>query len=335
MCWVAGDSIVSSNFDSLLKNNVKWISQTPFAWMRGHDNPSISYDNSRSWWGERDEGIIYTSELAHANGLKVMLKPHIWISRANGKWRSDIAMNSEAEWDAWFEDYEAMILHYACLAELAKMDALCIGTELLIPSTKFEDRWRKIIQKIREVYSGELTYAANFYKEYEKIKFWDALDYIGVQAYFPLTSKSDPNLQSLIKAWKKHSRSLEKVATKYQKKVVFTEVGYKNTIDAGTEPWLWPRQLDADKVIESEDVQARCYEAMFSTLWNKPWFGGVYIWKWFHGNYEYPYKEYRELRRERRAARAKERGMKLLPEIDFTPQGKKAESIMAKYYSSN
>jgi hypothetical protein len=332
VCWVGGDSIVSNNLEPLLQNNVEWISQTPFAWMRGHDNPEIQFDNSRAWWGERDAGIIHTTTLAHEKGIKVMLKPHIWVTRANGKWRSDIEMKTQAEWDYWFRDYENMILHYARLAQSANIDALCIGTELLIPSTKHGERWIDIIAKIRTVYSGELTYAANFYKEFEEITFWDHLDYIGVQAYFSLASKNDPDLKSLKSSWRKHASSLEKISRKYNKKVVFTEVGYKNTSDAAIEPWLWPRQLEADKIKESEAVQANCYEAMFSTLWNEEWFGGVYIWKWFHGNHQRDYSAYKEWMIERRRKRAESRGEPLLPQIDFTPQDKLAEKVMARYY---
>lgn len=332
VCWVAGDSIVSFNMDSLVKNQVQWISQTPFAWMQGHDNTQISYDNRRSWWGERDEGLAHTTKIAHEKGIKVMLKPHIWIIKANGKWRSDIEMESKEEWDLWFCDYEEMILHYASLAEIAKMDALCIGTELLIPSTKHKDRWIEIIGKIRSIYSGQLTYAANFYKEYDRIKFWDHLDYIGIQAYFPLTGKENPSLKDLRKGWEKHKRKLEKVAHKYHKKVIFTEVGYKNTIDAAIEPWLWPRHLDIEKVIESDQVQADCYEAMFKSLWSEEWFGGLFIWKWFHGNYQYSYGEYQEKMKERRRKRAASRQRPLIPDIDFSPQGRLAEKIMEYYF---
>jgi hypothetical protein len=332
VCWVAGDSIVSFNLDSLVKNQVQWISQTPFAWMRGHNNPEISFDNSRSWWGERDEGLIHTTTIAHERGIKVMLKPHIWIRNANGKWRSDIEMKSKDEWEKWFCDYEEMILHYASVAKKGNMDALCIGTELLIPSTRFKERWIDIIGKIRSIYSGQLTYAANFYKEYDRIEFWGHLDYIGLQAYFPLTGKENPRPKELKKGWEKHAKKLKKVANKFNKKIIFTEVGYKNTSDAAVEPWLWPRQLDVEKIKESEQVQADCYEAMFETLWSEDWFGGLFIWKWFHGNHQYSYGEYQERMKERRKKRAAERQRPLIPAIEFSPQGKLAEKVMQYYF---
>ncbi len=96
----------------------------------------------------------------------------------------------------WFSNYEKFILHYAELAEKNHLDILCIGTELQKTIPK-EKEWRSLIKKIRYVYHGPLTYAANFYVEFEKITFWDELDYIGIQAYFPLSKSNDPMLSEL------------------------------------------------------------------------------------------------------------------------------------------
>jgi len=106
------------------------------------------------------------------------------------------------------------------------LEGLCIGTELYITTTQHEQKWRNIIKEIRKVYSGQLTYAANFHKEYEEIKFWDALDYIGVQAYFALTNKENPSLKELRKGWIPHHRRLKQFHEKWQKPIVFTEIGY-------------------------------------------------------------------------------------------------------------
>ena len=98
-------------------------------------------------------------------------------------------------------------MYYAEYAESHQIPILCIGTELELTSGR-EKEWRTLIDEIRVVFSGELTYAANF-TEYEKIRFWDALDYIGIQAYFPLTDRVNPGLESLKKGWNKKSRNRE------------------------------------------------------------------------------------------------------------------------------
>jgi hypothetical protein len=52
-----------------------------------------------------------------------------------------------------------------------------------------EKEWRRVIAAVRGVTSARLTYAANF-DAYQRVAFWDALDAIGIQAYFPLTDKA-------------------------------------------------------------------------------------------------------------------------------------------------
>lgn len=334
VCWVGSDSITNINFEPLIKNNVEWISLTPFAYMRQYDAPSIEFNgaNDGRHWGESDRGLIFTSQLAKSCGIKTILKPHIWMSTRTGKWRSDIAMNSKEDWDQWFAEYESMIMHFARVAEDGEIAALCIGTELLQPSTKHPDRWRSMIKKIRNVYNGQLTYAANFHKEYEGVEFWDDLDFIGVQAYFPLVRKRSPSKKELIKAWRKPIKNMKKLSKKFNKQIVFTEVGYKNTTDTAIEPWVWPNNVDKTTVTISDDVQATCYEALFEALWGEEWFGGIYIWKWFHGGHRFTvedYWAYREERRKKRMGDNYEPGLG----IRFSPQGKPAEKVIEQWFS--
>lgn len=332
LCWVAGDSIADHNITQITDFGTNWISQTPFGWMEGHDNPEVRGNFDRAWWGETDKGIKETTRLAQKGGVKSMLKPHIWLRRSGDKWRSDIAMNSQEEWDQWFQSYKEWILHYAVVAQEGNIESLCIGTELH-QTIKREHEWRHIIAEIRKVYDGELTYAANWYQEYQDVKFWDALDYIGVQAYFPLSNKSYPIKKDLKKSWSKHIKSLADLSEKYNKKVVFTEIGYKNTADAANEPWTWPQDLDSDVVI-SDKTQIVCYQALFESVWNEPWFNGLFIWKWFHTTYKFEtYDEYFVHWDERRKERAKRRNRPVRPPVYFSPQRTECIDILSDWYT--
>ena len=211
-------------------------------------------------------------------------------------------MKSEEDWQLWFENYRGFILDYAEMAEEHQIPMLCIGTELELTSTRESD-WRNVISEIRKVYSGKLIYAANF-TEFEHVKFWDALDYIGIQAYFPLSTKENPSLSDLKSGWKKNIPRIDKIVRKYQIPVMFTEIGYVNTVDAAIEPWVWPNERKETEL--SEEIQAICYEAFFETAWKESWMAGVFFWKWYpDGRHRNP---------------------------DFTPQGKKAEKVMTKYF---
>ncbi len=335
VCWVGGDSVVLHNLDDLSTTGVDWISQTPFMWQDGYDSPHLYYDNKRAWWGERDAGIVHTTNLAHQKNIKVMLKPHIWIRNAKGKWRQDLEMKSKEDWDKWFSSYEEIILGFAKVAEEAKIESFCIGTELHIATTRFPDRWRSIIKNIKEIYSGELTYAANWYQEYEQIDFWDALDYIGIQAYFPLSKKDSPNVDELKEGWKEHKKKMEAITMKFNKPIIFTEVGYRNTTNSAIEPWLWPGSEYNKDVTIDDSFQADCYTAMLESFWDEDWFGGTYIWKWFHGTPTESIEEKLERRTERAKRRAQQHGNDEFKDIRFSPQGKVAQKVLQEWYKSH
>ncbi|MFQ5676435.1 MAG: hypothetical protein ACE5G1_11100 [bacterium] len=313
--WVAGPQpVVEADLEYLAKFHVNWIVQTPFGWQRKHDSPRlrIATDN-RVMWGERDTGIEITTELAKKFGIKVILKPHIWLGSGGGKWRTDIEMHNEEDWQSWFENYRKFIVYYATLAQRNDIEALCVGTELHQTAVKREQDWRRVISEVRKVYHGKLTYAANWYKEFEEIKFWDALDFIGIQAYFPLTKSSNPTLAELKKGWQPHLKSIEKLSRKYNKPVIFTEIGYRSCADAGIRPWEWPARYSRE-IANPKDLQTQvnCYEAFFEAVWEKDWFAGAYFWKWF------------PKRRQTTSQNVDRR---------FTPQSKPAEKVIAKWYA--
>ena len=305
VCWVGGREVVTEKeLTALVNNNINWISQTPFAWQRDAGSSSIRMNTTsdRIWWGESDDGISKTTELAKKLGIKTILKPHLWVRDG---WPGDINMKSDTAWQSWFLNYETFILHYARLAQKNKIEIFCIGTELQ-QTSKREKEWRSIITKIRSVYSGKLIYAANFHEEYEHIRFWDALDYIGVQAYFPLAKSQRAPVNELVKNWNEPLASIERVHKRFNKPVVFTEIGYRSDADAAIEPWRWPKETS--DIIISNEAQSNCYQAFFTAAWNKSWLAGVYFWKW------YPH------------------GPRRMATLDFTPQGKPAEKVLAENF---
>ena len=110
---------------------------------------------------------------------------------------------------------------------MAAIEALAIGTELHRTTVERDADWRRLIAKIRTIYSGDLTYAANWWREYEEIRFWDVLDFIGIQAYFPLTDSESPTLEQLTEGWAQHLAPIEAIQKRFGKPVLFTEIGYK------------------------------------------------------------------------------------------------------------
>jgi hypothetical protein len=198
----------------------------------------------------------------------VTLKPQLWARGFTG----DIAFDDTADFERWFEHYRRWVLHYARLAELHRVDLLVIGTELGGVSGR-EAAWRGLIADVRRVYSGLLTYAANWDGEFEALPFWDALDTLGLNMYFPLAAANEtpqhdsPRVQELVK-------KIGALARRHNKKVLFTEVGYPSTAKAAVEPWT------EDGGSLSVELQSQCYETVFEAFSPQPWFAGLYWWKW-------------------------------------------------------
>jgi hypothetical protein len=310
VCLVGGPRRFTEDaFERLVQTNVTWVSLTPFGWQESPATPEVRLaTEGRVWWGESDEGLRETIDEAKRHGLKTILKPHIWIRRRSDGWRGTIAFERADDWDRWWASYRTFILHYAELASVEGVDAFCVGTELHSTAASFPDRWRGVIREVRARFDGPLTYSANWYDEFEDVAFWDDLDFIGVQAYFPLatvTEREAGRVVRLVAAWAPHARSIEAVQKRFDLPVLFTEVGYRSTADAAEKPWEWWSEAPIDP-----GLQADCFEAMFEVFWDRPWFAGAYIWKW------YPYEGRRPGRRER----------------DFTPQGKPAEEVLRSWY---
>ncbi|MEA3560918.1 MAG: hypothetical protein U9R31_04015 [Candidatus Omnitrophota bacterium] len=222
-----------------------------------------------------DESLLFAIEKLHDLGLKIMLKPHLDLVKSGGKWRGEIGYDNLAEWQAWFASYTDFILYYARLAEQENVELFCVGTELTNATLSQPGLWRDLINKVRKVYQGRLTYAANWYNEFDNIEFWDELDYAGIDPYFPLINSSSPTKEELVKAWKDWLGGIEAWQKEINKPVIFTEIGYKSSQGSADEPW---QHSPAGKV--DLQLQADCYEALLASFYEKPWFYGIYWWYW-------------------------------------------------------
>ncbi len=122
-----------------------WVAVVPYAFSYGGNDPRINYDTSRQWWGERKAGVVTTIEYAHAAGLKVMLKPHVWV-RGQG-WPGDFTLDSEAKWQQWEQSYAIYLRTITHVADSMQVAMLCIGTEYRHAVVARPDFWYKLIER--------------------------------------------------------------------------------------------------------------------------------------------------------------------------------------------
>ena len=301
--FVASDRPIEEKaIKPLLETNANWITLMPFAFMKSLNETTIHFNFKNQWLGEREEGITQTASAFHEKGIKIMLKPQIWIS--NGNFTGHIKMNSDADWDKLEEQYEAFILFYAKIAETTHCEMFCIGTELHSFVDERPEFWKALIVKIREKYKGKITYAENW-DTYEKTPFVNQLDYIGIDAYFPLASSKTPSLSELEASWKPLLVKLENFSNKHQKQILFTEFGYQSTDYTTKEPW----NHSNSKTLNLE-AQTNATQALFDNVWQNDWFAGGFLWKWYDDH-------------------TKVGG---LENADYTPQNKPVEKVIQEFY---
>ncbi len=251
-----------------------WISITPFGYLDDRNQPGYLHYSFRPG-SENDESVITAFSAARQNGMRAMLKPHVLMNSMNFGWPGEVKMTNETDWQKFFAYYKSWLRHYALLAEMYGIDMLCIGTELVNTTRNHQDEWRKLISGVRKIYHGPLVYAANWGEEFEQIEFWDELDYIGLNCYYPLSSNNETTLDDLKRGAEKIAAQVGAQAAKFQKPVIFTEIGFTST--AGN--WQQPHERRRGSPVNLRD-QAMCYRAVFETFWSKPWFHGFYWWKW-------------------------------------------------------
>lgn len=266
----------SSDSDKTISKRIKplgvnWLSIIVTCYQEKYSSTEIICDKTKT---PTDSDLIHVIQYAHSLGLKVMLKPHVDLSNDNNHWRGDIGFgDDEIAWKTWFESYSQFITKYAALAQREKVDYFVIGTELKGTSHRSVD-WLKIIEDIKKEYKGPLTYAANHDGEEFSLDWWDKMDAIGVDAYYPLTQVDNPTVTQIKDAWAPIVLSLRELSQKWDRPIIFTEVGYQSRDGTNQTPWN----------VESESIdlqeQADCYQALFDAFEGQEWWQGVFWWNW-------------------------------------------------------
>ena len=150
-------------------------------------------------------------------------------------------------------------------------------------------RWRQIIARVRKVYTGKITYSANWWSEWEHVTFWDALDFIGIGAYFELQPK-DPEAptaepgsasrQQLVARWRPIRERLRLRSKEYGRRVLFTEVGYAGYKDCAERPWEWAGKEEKGAPVD-HGAQARAYAALFDVVADEDCVAGLFVWRFY------------------------------------------------------
>ena len=247
-----------------------------------------------------DEVVRQAIDDAHQAGIRVFLFPILKIrTRQTGQWRGTLR---PADVDAWFDSYGEYILHYAEIAESTGVEYFSVGSELGSMESH-ESHWRTLIEDVREIYSNQLLYSANW-DHFEHTPFWDAVDLFGLTAYYELTDSFEApvSFDLLVEAWDPLRDYIVAFSRAIDRQVVFTEVGYYSQPGTAYHPWDYTRVGEVDL-----QQQLRCYEAFYQVWRDQPELTGVFFWHWFGEGGE--------------------------EDISYNPRGKPAADIIRHWYA--
>jgi hypothetical protein len=270
--WEWGSPQMASTLDVLDGLGVNWVATHPYAGIRQDGsvlvrNPPVP--------GAAPDWLVRPVREAHARGQKVMLVPHLAHWGSGFAWRGDIHFDDPADRARFFYAYTQWVVGLARAAP--DVDAFVVGSEL-DGTIMHEAEWRAVIAAVRTVYAGPITYAANWDRA-EQVPFWDALDAVGIQAYYPLVEATSgvPDDAALDAGWARAMQRVRALHERTGKYVVFTELGYDTGDQAPREPWA------SGSGTQGSQLQQRCLRAALRALDREPAVVGAFLWKWFPG----------------------------------------------------
>jgi len=298
-----------SAMQAIAATNANAIQLAPRIFTQSQTSNVVIADPNKT---ESDVNIATAIANAHALGLSVMLKP--MLTGLDGTNQGKLTPSDPA---AFFASYKTEMLDLAHVAEQSGAESLSIGNELSkLTGPEYRSYWVDLIDSIRAVYHGTLTYAAAT-DEAINVSFWDKVDVVGINAYPPLTTQLDPSVDEMVAAWKNmptdnywaavmdHMSPVDffhSLAVKYGKQVFFTETGYRSVDGTNISPGGW------SGTTQDLGEQHDAFNAFFQ-VWGSEggsWFKGADIWNWDATNVYSP--------------------------TGYSPMGKPAQQLITEWY---
>ncbi|MEZ4470935.1 MAG: hypothetical protein R3F60_09065 [bacterium] len=218
-----------------------------------------------------DAAFEATLDEARRLGLRVAVLPILHLqARPPGVWRGTLKPRDPAR---WWAAYERFITHYARLSA-GRAELFAVGSEL-VSMERDAVRWRALIARVRGLFPGQLTYSANW-DHVEPIRFWGALDVIGVSVYWPLARAPGASEDAMAATGLRFSRALSSFARRQGKPFVLTELGFPAHAEGAVRPWdhgLRGRAAPA--------AQGLAWRAAYRAWHDAPGLAGLYAWNWF------------------------------------------------------
>lgn len=220
-----------------------------------------------------DATVARTLRQVREAGMRAGLMPVVRLEqRAPHEWRGVITPADGLE--PWFTAYRSFVLPLARLAAREGAHRFVVGSELS-SLERYEESWRATIEDVRRIFPGKLTYSANWDHAGE-VPFWDAVDEVGLSAYFPLSNGDAGADVDLARAWRGPRDEIQALSRRVGKPVLVTEIGYTSQHGAAERPWD-----DSVAGAVDLDVQQQLYRGFCDAFAETPSVSGFYAWNWF------------------------------------------------------
>jgi hypothetical protein len=258
----------------LTRMGATWVSLTPYGRVWNLAPTGIDW-TFEARFADNKKAVLAAMQQAHAEGLRVLLVPHLWVE--SGQWRGEIDPGTDAGWRAWARAYRSFLLAWAEVARDGGADMMSVGVELgsWLTSARAPSFF-PIVADVRKIYAGPLTYSANW-DDVDHTVILRALDVIGINAFYPLAERDGATFTELYDGGKKVADRVRQLAELWRKPIIFTELGYTTRRDPAVRPWEWP---DAMKGVAADQrAQADAYRGLLAPLLDEPSFLGFFVWR--------------------------------------------------------
>jgi hypothetical protein len=226
-------------------------------------------------------------------GFFVILKPHAagQTSMANRNiWTTDTTKFNSKFLGEWSKYLTTLINGVGA----SNFDGICIGTEMNHIDDKRRDEWVSLIDKVRSIFNGQVTYDALFNRwtsvpDVNEVVFWDKVDFISLSLYVSVSKDDIATEDQIVNAWYSNYdyknnqlgdvgnvvELLKKLQNKYNKKIFAMESGYQS---ASTALFNTNESPNVSKVVNN-DLQKRGISGYFKVLnANQSLFAGTTTW---------------------------------------------------------
>jgi len=202
------------------------VAFTPFLWQPAADSVEVVRGNDLP-----DPVLVAGIQQARELGLRVLVKPHLWVQGAR---QGEARMANDNGWRRWFTAYTTALVAMARTAQEAGAEAMAIGTA--IPRAATRPEWRGTIDAVRAAFRGRLTYIATDSEEAETFPHWGALDMVGLRIFRPLGP--DDRAGEWAAPMQRETERLDRLAERHRKRILVGEIGIRSAAGASANPAL-------------------------------------------------------------------------------------------------